>query len=223
MGFSVNTNSGAGQALRTLNQTNNSLKTTQNRISTGKDVSSAKDNAALLNIANKLTADVSGLNSVKSSLDRASSTLDVASAASEAVSSVLLELREKAVAASDSGLDAESRQALNDEFNSLKNSLTSIVDNANFNGTNLLKGDNISAIVNEDGSSTFDVAGQDYSLGGSVLTLGAGQDLSSAGDAATALSAIDASINNVGSNLSTLGSAASGSTTQFCEQIKRFH
>lgn len=210
MGFSVNTNSGAGQALSTLNKINNDRKTNQNRISTGKDVSSAKDNATLLNIANKLTSEVSGLNSVKASLDRATSTADVASAATQAVSDVLLQLREKAVAASDSGLDDASRQALNEEFNSLKNSITSLVDNAGFNGTNLLKGDNLSAIINDSGTSTIDVAGDDLSLGGSVVSLGASQEIGSAGDAANALSAIDASISQVGNTLSKLGSASSG-------------
>ena len=116
MAFSVNTNAGAFAALQNLNKTNAQLKTTQTQINTGLKVSSAKDDAATFAIAQKLRSDVSGLNAVKSSLDRATSTIDVAIAAGEAVSDLLIELKEKAVAAKDSGLDTASRESLNNDF-----------------------------------------------------------------------------------------------------------
>ena len=105
MAFSVNTNAGALQALRNLNSTNATLGITQNRINTGLEVASARDGAATFGIAQNLRADIAGLNSVSASLDRALSSIDVALAAGEAVSDLLIDLRELAVAAADTGLD----------------------------------------------------------------------------------------------------------------------
>jgi len=209
MAFSVNTNAGAFAALQNLNSTSNSLNTVQSRINTGLKVASAKDNAAVFSIAQKLRADVSGLNAVKSSLDRATSTIDVAVAAGEAVSDLLIELKEKAVAAKDSGLDSASRTALNDEFTQLRDQITSIVDNAEFNGTNAVDGSSaIVAITNGDGSNTISISAQNLSLGGSTVTVASSTSISSAANASSAVALIDASITNVNTSLSALGAGA---------------
>jgi flagellin len=210
MSFSVNTNAGAFAALQNLNTTSSKLNTTQTQINTGLKVSSAKDNAAVFSIAQKLRGDVSGLNAVKSSLDRALSTIDVAVAAGEAVSDLLIELKEKAVAAKDPGLDSSSRTSLNDEFKQLRDQITSIVDNAEFNGTNVVKnsGAAVVAITNDDGSNTISVAAQDLSLAGSKVTLTTSSQINSAATASTAAAQIDTSINNVQTALSELGAGA---------------
>ena len=168
------TNAGAFAALQNLNQTQSELRTTQTQINTGLRVSSAKDDAATFAIAQTLRGEVSGLQAVSSSLDRAQSTLDVAIAAGEAVSDLLIELKEKAVAAKDSGLDTASRNSLNDDFKQLRDQITSIVQNAEFNGTNAVEngGDAIVAITNDTGSNTITVAAQDLSLGNGNVTVG---------------------------------------------------
>ena len=208
MSFSVNSNPSALGGLRELNKTNKNLNETQKHITTGKKVNDVKDNAALLNIAQQLYSDISGLGAAKQSLDGAISKTDVAMAGAEEVQNLLIELRGKAVAAKDQSLDADSRTALNNEFSALKEQITTIVDNSSFNGTNALKGDDISAIQNEDGSSVATLTGKDLSLGGAVVTLGASNDLASAANADATLSAIDASISNVGATLADLGSSA---------------
>ena len=214
MAFSVNTNPGSGLAIRNLNQTNQALNSTQNNISTGKKVSSAKDNAAIFNIAQGLIGDVGGLKAVTSSLDRAISTTDVALAGGQEVSDLLITLKEKAVAASDPGLDDASRQALNEEFISIRDSIDDIVSGASFNGTNALAGDGVSAIANADGSETVSVAAQDLSLGGSTVTVSSATDLSSQANAKAAVAAVETSLQNVGSSLSQLGSGASNLEAQ---------
>ena len=210
MAFSVNTNAGAFLALQNLNKTGVDLNRVQNRINTGLRVASAKDDAATFAIAQTLRGDVAGLNAVKGSLDRASSTIDVALAAGEAVSDLLIELKEKAVAAKDSGLDTASRASINSDFLQLRDQITSIVNNAEFNGTNVVKsgGSAVSAITNDDGSNTITITAQDLSLGGSAVTITAGQDISSAALASAAVTAIEASIANVNTSLSALGSGA---------------
>ncbi|TNE66519.1 MAG: flagellin [Alphaproteobacteria bacterium] len=209
MAFSVNTNAGAFLALQNLNKTSSSLNTTQSRINTGQKVSSAKDDAATFAIAQKLRGDVAGLNAVKSSLDRAASTLDVAIAAGEAVSDLLIELKEKAVAAKDAGLDSASRTSLNDDFSQLRDQITSIVQNAEFNGTNVVNGNSpVVAITSDDGGNTISVASQNLSLGGSSVTISSGTTISTATDAASAVTAIESSISNVNTSLSALGAGA---------------
>ena len=210
MAFSVNTNAGAFAALQNLNNTNSQLKTVQTQINTGLKVSSAKDDAATFAIAQKLRADVSGLNAVKSSLDRATSTIDVAIAAGEAVSDLLIELKEKAVAAKDSGLDTASRNSLNNDFAQLRSQITSIVDNAEFNGTNAVSsgGSAIIAITNDTGGNKISIASQDLSVGGGNVTLSSGNTISTAAAASSAVLAIESSISNVNDALSALGSGA---------------
>ncbi len=205
---SINTNASAYLGIRTLNKGSNALNTTQNHISTGKKVDSAKANAAIFSIAQKLLADIGGLNSVKTSIDRASSTTDVAIVASEAISKQLLDLKEKAVTASDPSLDNASRAALNVEFTSILSSIDVFVNSASFSGTNVLKGDSISAITSSDGNQTFSTPGQDLSLGGAVLTIGASDDISTLGNAQTTLGKIESSFSNLSNTLSTLGSTA---------------
>ncbi len=210
MAFSVNTNAGAFAALQNLNRTTNELSTVQNRINTGLEVSSAKDDAATFAIAQTLRGDVAGLNAVQSSLDRASSTIDVAIAAGEAVSDLLIDLKEKAVAAKDSGLDTASRDALNNDFAQLRDQITSIVSNAEFNGTNVVAngGDSVVAITNDTGSNTISIAAQDLSLGGGNVTITSTQSIGTAAAASTAVANIESSISNVNTSLSELGSGA---------------
>jgi flagellin len=210
MAFSVNTNAGALFALQNLNKTTSQLNTIQTQINTGLKVSSAKDDAATFAIAQTLRGDVSGLNAVKSSLDRAQSTIDVGIAAGEAVSDLLIQLKEKAVAAKDSGLDSASRTALNNDFGQLRDQITSIVTNAEFNGTNVVKsgGTAITAITNDTGSNTITVAAQDLSLGGANVTITSTQSIGTATAASAAVDNIESSIANVNTSLSELGSGA---------------
>ena len=122
----VNTNVGAMVALQNLNKTNEQLAMTQSRINTGFAVASAKDNGAIYAIAQNMRSDVAGLRAVQQSLDRSISTVDVALAAGEAISDLLIEMKEKALAASDSSLDTASRDALNEDFKALRDQITTI-------------------------------------------------------------------------------------------------
>lgn len=205
---SINTNASAYLGIRTLNKGSNALNTTQNHISTGKKVDSAKANAAIFSIAQKLLGEMGGLNAAKTSIDRATSTADVAIAASEAISEQLLNLKEKAVMASDPGLDDASRAALNVEFTSILGSIDTFVSSASFSGTNVLQGDSLTAITSSDGSQTLSTPGQDLSLGGAVITVGASDDISTLGNAQATLGKIESALSNMGNTLSALGSTA---------------
>jgi len=214
MAFSVNTNVGAMVALQNLTQTQNDLMTTQNRINTGLKVASAKDNAAVWAIAQNQRATSSSLNSVIDSLQRSQSTVDVALSAGNSVSDLLLQMKEKALAAADTTLDTNSRSALNSEFQSLRDQINKTVSNAVFNGGNMLSGAStggnattVKALANADATSVITVAAQDLSLGGTALTANIGTT-STIGTVTTATNMIgflNTAIANVSSALGKLG------------------
>ncbi len=210
MSGSVNTNYGALVALQNLNKTSSDLQVTQNRISTGLKVGSAKDDGAAFAIAQSQRATVSSLDSVKDSLSRASSVVDVSLSAGTSVSDMLTQLKTKALAASDTSLDTTSRAALQNDFNSIRDQITKTLSNASFNGINLVDGTNatIGALANADGSSVITVAGQDLSLGGTIITLASTATFASATSASNLLSTLDTSINQVSSALAKLGTSA---------------
>lgn len=210
MTFSINVNASALDALRNLNQTNADLESTQTKINTGLKISSAKDNAAVFSIAQKLRGDLRGLNAVQQSLDRGISTVDVALAAATAISDLLLEMKEKAVAAADQGLDTTSRDALSQDFTALRDQITTIVQNAEFNGTNLIDSgtDAIVAITNADATQTLTVDHQDLTLGSTNITITANQTIATQTNAASAVTDIGDSIDNLNSVLTKLGSGS---------------
>ena len=205
MGFSVNTNAGALIALQNLSKTNSQLDTVQSRINTGLKVAGAKDNAAVFAIAQQQRAELGGLSAVKSSLDRATGSLDVALAGAEAVSDLLIQLKEKAAAAADAGQDSTSRGLLDNDYQQLIAQIDTIVTNAEFNGLNALATDDVVAIVNADASSTITIAAQ--ALDTTSLSV-AGTSIGGATAAGTALTAIDAAISSVNGSLSVLGAGA---------------
>jgi len=209
MSFSVNTNVGAMVALQNLASTQDDLMTTQNRINTGLKVASAKDNAAVWAIAQNQRATSDSLNSVVSSLQRGQSTVDVALSAGNSVSDLLLQMKEKALAAADTTLDTTSRAALNDEFTSLRDQISKVVTNAVFNGGNMIKsgGTTVQALANADATSVITVASQDLSLGGTVLTsaLSATSTINTVTSATNMIATLNTAIANVSSALGKLG------------------
>lgn len=207
---SVNTNVGAMIALQNLNATNVQLSQTQSRINTGLKVASAKDNGATWAIAQGQRATSASLNAVKDSLSRASSTIDVSMAAGETVSDLLSQMKEKALAASDSSLDSASRSALNEDFVALRNQIQKAVDNADFNGTNLLDGSvtEIAPLANAEGSASLTVTAENLSLGGATVTVGATDTIGTATLAAAMISTLQTSIDNTSASLARLGTSS---------------
>ena len=159
---SVNTNKGAMIALQNLNSTNKDLGTVQNRVNTGLKIATAKDNGAIWAIAQNQRAESSSLNSVISSLQRGQSVADVAMSAGTAISDILVQMKEKVLAATEAGLSTASKQALSDEYQSLRDQIDTIANNASFDGVNLISSTgvnnaSIKAIANADATATIDI------------------------------------------------------------------
>ncbi|CAL4867465.1 Flagellin [Asticcacaulis sp. MM231] len=211
MTVSVHTNSSAMIALQNLNATNTKLEDAQQKISTGLAVSSAKDNASVYAIAQGQRSDLGGLKAVTDSLNRASSIADVSLAAGESVSDLLNQLREKVVGAMDSSIDTTSRNALNSDFKAILGQISHVVENATFNGSNIIDGSlptAIQFIANADANSSITLSVRTIALGGPIITISAGSDISTASGASALLSKLDTSIDSLNANLGALGSQA---------------
>jgi len=215
MSNSVNTNVGALIALQNLNATNADLAVTQNRINTGKKIASVKDNGAIWAIAQGQRADIGALGAVKQSLDRGVAAVDVALAAGETVSDLLLQLKEKALAATDASLKTAARAALNEDFKALRDQIATVTNNAEFNGINLLKtgATGFNALANAQGSATITVAAEILSLGGSIVTVATTQAIDTLTKATSALTAVNNSIDAVSGALARLGTKSKALTT----------
>jgi len=216
---SINTNLGAQIALQNLNATSTSLQQTQNRISTGLSVSSAKDNGAIWGIAQNSRASISSLDAVKQSLQRAQSTVDVAVSAGQTISDLLNQIKSKALAGSDNSLDTVSRKALNNDVAALIGQIQKITSTADFNGTNIIKtnGASIYALANASGTSRLTVQGIALGVSGSASTTGitftAAASFTTATTAATFLSLVNTSIIQVNASVAKLGTGSNALTT----------
>lgn len=219
MSNSVHTNLGALAAIQNLNVTNRDLARVQNRINTGMKVATAADNGAIYNIAQQQRSEHSAYEAVANGLNRAKSIADVAMAAGEAISDVFMQMRDKAVAATDPSISATSRAAYNSEFTALRDQVGSMIANAVFDGANILGGGaNLSFLANTTGTQTLTLPTLDLSLVAGAGTtpadppvdvyLGATDQLDSAANAAAARDRILASLTFVNSELARLGAAA---------------
>ncbi len=169
---SILTNNGAMVALQTLKSVNKNMEMTQNAISTGKDVATAKDNSAVWAISKVMESDVKGFKAIKDSLALGESTVAVARNASETVTDLLTQMKEKIVSAQEDNVD---RDKINDDVGALRDQIASVVGAAQFNGLNLVDGSagtaSILSSLDRDSSgnvssSSISVASQDLSTGG---------------------------------------------------------
>jgi flagellin len=211
MTLSVNTNQPALIALQNLNKTNDDMSNVQSRINTGLAISTAKDNAAVWSIAQDQRADRSALNAVKMSLDRATSITDVALAAGESVSDLLTQMREKVVAAKDTSLSTSSRTALNADFQGLLKNLTQVINSASFDGANILNGSeptNITFLADADAATVITLNLQNLSLGGTINSLAATDNISTMTQATAVLARLDATASRVNQAVGSIGSQA---------------
>jgi flagellin len=187
-----------------LNRTKKDLNKTQQRITTGLRVNGPKDDAAIFAVAQVLRGESASAQSVKTALNNAEATVNVAASASVEVSNLLIDLKTKALEASNPALDASSRSTINNEFQSLVSQLNTVVNSASFNGTNLLQSgaSNLQVLSTEDGD-TITVNAQNLSAQGlGVDSL----SLLTSGDTANALAAVENAINQANASAAQLGS-----------------
>ena len=206
MVMSVNTNAAAMVALQNLNATNRQLNQTQLRVTTGLKVNGPKDDPSTFAIAQNMRGDIAGMQAVKIALATGESTVNVAITAGKSVASLLIEMKAKIVQANQSGLDSASRTALHNDFLSLRDQITTIVETAEFNGKNLITSaaTDLTVLSTVDGS-VINVSAQ--TLDTSSLGI-ASSVINTSSGAAVALTAIDSAVTLVSNKLAALGSSS---------------
>jgi len=132
---SINTNSSAMTALKMLNTTEKALERTQEAISTGYRVNTARDNAAYWSIATAMRSDNKSLSTVLDALGLGAAKVDTTYTAINAAIDVVDEIKAKLVAAREPSID---RTKIQTEIEELQSSLSSIAESAAFNGENWL-------------------------------------------------------------------------------------
>jgi len=132
---SILTNSSAMVALQTLKSVNTNLAKTQDMISTGKSIATAKDGSAIFAIAKVMESDVSGFKAISDSLGLGESTVAVASAGAEQVVNVLQDIKTLIISAQSPNVD---HAKIQNEIASRSAQVASVIGAAQFNGANLL-------------------------------------------------------------------------------------
>ncbi|TMM43083.1 flagellin N-terminal helical domain-containing protein, partial [Colwellia ponticola] len=140
MALSVVTNTASLNAQRNLNKSGEGLATSMQRLSSGMRINSAKDDAAGMQIANRLTSQVNGLGVAQRNANDGISMAQTAEGAMQESSAILQRMRDLALQSANGSNGAEDRAALQKEVGALQQELTRIAETTKFGATSLLDG-----------------------------------------------------------------------------------
>jgi len=140
MTLTVNTNVASINTQRNLNSSSESLNVSLQRLSTGFRINSAKDDAAGLQISDRLTSQINGLGVASRNANDGISLAQVAEGALQQSTDILQRVRDLALQSANGSNSATERQALQEEINQLKDELTRIADTTTFGGRKILDG-----------------------------------------------------------------------------------
>jgi flagellin len=211
MSLFVNTNSSALNAQRQLSESSQALNKSFERLSSGFRINSASDDAAGLQISDRLTSQLQGLNqAVRNSNDAISITQTAEGALAETTNS-LQRIRQLAVQSQNGINSSADRVALQKEVAALKTEISRIATDTKFNNLNILDasysaaflvGANSGQTISVNLSSSKIVGGTGFSATG--LGIGA-LSVETFGDASAALASIDTAISAIGNVRADLG------------------
>jgi flagellin len=140
MAISVITNTSSLNAQRNLTKSSNDLATSMERLSSGMRINSAKDDAAGLQIANRLTSQINGLGVAQRNANDGISIAQTAEGAMSTSTDILQRMRELALQSANGSNSSDDRAALQKEVGALQSELTRISETTSFGGQKLLNG-----------------------------------------------------------------------------------
>ena len=203
MAMTINTNVVSLNAQRNLTTSQSSLATSMQRLSSGLRVNSALDDAAGLAIADRMNAQIRGINVAIRNANDGISLAQTAEGALATITDALQRMRELAVQAQNGSNGTGDRANLNTEYLQLSAEITRIAAQTKFNGK---------AIVGTDaGAQTFQIGpngGDTLTITTSAVTTVAG-DLTTAANASTAVGAIDTALDTITTSRATYGASMS--------------
>ena len=206
MPLSINTNIASLTAQRSFLNSNSALETAFERLSTGKRINSASDDAAGLAIATSLNSRVSGLNQAVRNVNDGISMVQIMEGTYDEVTSILQRMRDMAVQAANGSLTTTERNYLDTEEDALVSALDAAIDQATFNGTDLSTTGAGNTVVLLAGSNTGDQLTISLSAANvsDASALGVGS-LNFASAGASVISTIDTALTRVATQRATLG------------------
>jgi flagellin len=178
MAMVINTNISAINAQRSLGKTQASLQTTMQRLASGLRINVAKDDAAGIAIASRMTAQIRGLSQAVRNANNAISLVQTIEGGLDEIHNMLQRMRELAVQAADDSNTDSDRTSLDTEFQALKAEIDRIAKSTTFNNQNVL----------DDSASNID---RDFQIGSD-----------NADNNRITVDAIDARVENLSSDLS---------------------
>ena len=198
MAMVINSNIMSLTAQRSLSSAQNEQNTAMERLTTGKRINSAADDAAGFSIANKMTSQINGLNQASRNANDGISMIQTAEGALDESTNILQRMRELAVQSANGTYDSGNRATLDAEVKQLVEELDRIAETTTYNGLNVLDGSQgdvelqVGAEANETisfelkamdssslgfGSVSADIAGDDVALGTSSVAIDDGDVL----------------------------------------------
>ncbi|MDP3876927.1 MAG: flagellin [Methylobacter sp.] len=219
MAMAINTNISSINAQRQLNQTNNNLSTSMERLSSGLRVNSAKDDAAGLAISNKMTSQIRGMTVATRNANDGISLAQTAESAMGTMTETMQRMRDLAIqSANDAGVSGGDRAKLQEEFKQLNDELTRIITNTEFNGKKIISGSlaaglavQVGANIASDNQIAISIADLATSIA-SVTTASIGSAAGASG-ALAAVDALDTAIKSIDTSRAKLGAIQNRFTT----------
>lgn len=216
MALTVNTNVTSLNVQKNLNKASDALSTSMTRLSSGLKINSAKDDAAGLQIATRMTSQIRGQTMAIKNANDGISMAQTAEGAMQEQTNILQRMRELAVQSRNDSNSSTDRDALNKEFTQMSDELTRIANSTNLNGKNLLDG-SASTMTFQVGSNTGTSNQITLTLSASfdADTMGVGSAITIAGSTSSiaetnfsaAIVAIDAALATINSSRADLGAA----------------
>jgi len=218
----VNTNVSASIAQNALAKNDRALSTAMEQLSTGKRINSAKDDAAGLAIATRMTSQIKGLDMAIRNASDGISMVDTAEGALVEITNMLQRMRELSLQSANGTTDANDREYLNSEYGNLRTEIDRIAENTEWNGRTVLNNtangstsSSVSFVVGTKASQTVTVDFGHFgnTTSGTFTTLAtanisATTTASALINASAAITAIDTAIDTVSSQTATFGAVS---------------
>lgn len=214
MALTVNTNTTSLGVQKNLNRATDALSTSMTRLSSGLKINSAKDDAAGLQIATRMTSQIRGQTMAIKNANDGISIAQTAEGAMQEQTNILQRMRELAIQANNASNSDKDRDALNTEFASMSDELTRIANSTQLNGKNLLNTTaTLSFQVGSNTGTENQISIKLANLTASALGVNSGAIVISGADStisanfSAAVNAIDSALQTINSTRADLGAA----------------
>ena len=199
----VATNIDAMRAFASMSKVNEDLGSVQNRLATGKKITSTEDDPAGYQLARGLESRSRGLETALSNVTNAKSILSVAEGGYQSIMDILQVIKEKATQAADQSLNGTQRTAIDTQVDALITEIGDMVAETTFNGDSLIDGDYSGNFqVGEEASNTLSIALDSASAASLAIS---SIDLSSASGANTAITTVSSAIDTLSASIQDVG------------------